>query len=507
MHKAIHLIFRYITVTFLLITSLLSPISTLTVSAQDQEEEETSSLESVTEGDLLETIQDRGSLRMGVASGYAPFEFIVNENGENVITGSDVFLGQRLADDLGVELELIDMEFPNLITAMEAGNIDIIISGMTYTEERDETIDFSEIYHQDTQSFAIRVEDEGMYSSYQDIIDGEGVIGVQENTLQETLIRQNFPEEADIVVMRKSGDVISALQASQVDAVLLDDSVANAFAAENENLTVIDSGIEADSAGKAIGLPENQPALQEAINATVNEVNATGQYEEWLEDAYGVIGDSQQESWLRYWPYFWDGIKTTLLISFVSIIVGTILGSILALMRLSGVRILEILSRLYIEIVRGTPLMIQVLFVFIGLGSIFGWSTLTSGLVAVSLNSTAYICEIIRGGINAVDKGQSEAARALGLDYKTTMRQVVFPQSLRSIWPSLGNEFVTLIKESSIVSTIGVAELTFQTRNVTSLSYRGVEPLIISMVLYLILTYSLTQLLNWYEKRMSKKYV
>lgn len=505
MDKLTNLIIKYITVIFMLAVSLLSPLSALTVSAQDGEETDTS--EVVVEGNLLEAIQERGSLRMGVASGYAPFEFIVNKNGENTITGSDVFLGERVAEDLGVELELVDMEFPNLITAMEAGNIDIIISGMTYTEERDETIDFSEIYHQDTQSFAIRVEDEGKYSNYQDVIDTNGVIGVQENTLQETLIREYFPKDAEIVVMRKSGDVISALQASQVDVVLLDDSVANAFAAENENLTVVDSGVEADIAGKAIGLPENQPALLAAINETVNEVNVSGQYEEWLEESYSIIEDSQQDTWLKYWPYFWDGIKTTLLISLVSIIVGTILGSVLALMRLSGIKILEIIARLYVEIVRGTPLMIQVLFVFIGLGSIFGWSTLTSGLVAVSLNSTAYICEIIRGGVNAVDKGQSEAARALGLDYRTTMRQVVFPQSLRSIWPSLGNEFVTLIKESSIVSTIGVAELTFQTRNVTSLSYRGVEPLIISMVLYLILTYSLTQLLNWYEKRMDKKYV
>ncbi|WP_233487827.1 amino acid ABC transporter permease [Aerococcus sp. 1KP-2016] len=200
----------------------------------------------------------------------------------------------------------------------------------------------------------------------------------------------------------------------------------------------------------------------------------------------------------------WD--KTTLLIAAVSIFFGMILGIILALMRLTNNPILKALAGFYIEFVRGTPLMIQVLFMFLGVGSIFGWSTLTAGLVSVSMNSGAYIAEIIRGGVQSVDKGQSEAARSLGLNYWQTMRKVVFPQSLRSIWPSLGNEFITLIKESSIVSTIGVAELTFQTRAVTGLTYQAVVPLFISMVIYFIMTYALSQLLNVYERKMNKKY-
>jgi polar amino acid transport system substrate-binding protein len=164
------------------------------------------------------------------------------------------------------------------------------------------------------------------------------------------------------------------------------------------------------------------------------------------------------------------------------------------------------LAAAYIEFVRGTPLMIQVLFLFLGVGSIFGWSTMTAGLVSVSMNSGAYIAEIIRGGIQSVDKGQAEAARSLGLGYWQTMRKVIFPQSLRSIWPSLGNEFITLIKESSIVSTIGVAELTFQTRAVTSITYQAVVPLFISMIIYFIMTYALSQVLNVYERKMNQKY-
>ena len=211
-------------------------------------------------------------------------------------------------------------------------------------------------------------------------------------------------------------------------------------------------------------------------------------------------------SWTIYWPYFWNGIKTTLIIAAVSIFFGMILGIFLALMRLTNNPFLKFIATAYIEFVRGTPLMIQVLFMFLGVGSIFGWSTMTAGLVSVSMNSGAYIAEIIRGGIQSVDKGQAEAARSLGLGYWQTMRKVIFPQSLRSIWPSLGNEFITLIKESSIVSTIGVAELTFQTRAVTSITYQAVVPLFISMIIYFIMTYALSQVLNVYERKMNQKY-
>ena len=319
---------------------------------------------------------------------------------------------------------------------------------------------------------------------------------------------RDFFENPDLLIMRKSGDAIAALTSGQADGVLLDDAVAGANAAENEGLTVIDSNLDGmvEDQGKSIGIPENQPSLQTAINDILEDVNDQGLIETWTEASFDIIaGENAGTGWTIYWPYFWNGIKTTLIIAAVSIFFGMILGIFLALMRLTDNPILKFLAAAYIEFVRGTPLMIQVLFMFLGVGSIFGWSTMTAGLVSVSMNSGAYIAEIIRGGIQSVDKGQAEAARSLGLGYWQTMRKVIFPQSLRSIWPSLGNEFITLIKESSIVSTIGVAELTFQTRAVTSITYQAVVPLFISMIIYFIMTYALSQVLNVYERKMNQK--
>lgn len=160
------------------------------------------------------------------------------------------------------------------------------------------------------------------------------------------------------------------------------------------------------------------------------------------------------------------------------------------------------LATAYVEFIRGTPMMVQVMFVYFGLGLFVNLPALTSGIIAISLNSGAYVAEYIRGGINSVDVGQTEAARSLGMSNGETMRYVVLPQALKNIWPSLGNEFITLIKDSSIVSIIGVTELIYQSNIVRSDTYRGVAPIVVIMVLYFILTFTASRILNYFERRM-----
>lgn len=125
-----------------------------------------------------------------------------------------------------------------------------------------------------------------------------------------------------------------------------------------------------------------------------------------------------------------------------------------------------------------------------------------AGIIAIGLNSGAYVAEDIRSGINSVAKGQTEAARSLGLSQKKTYRYVVIPQAIKNIWPALGNEFITLLKDSSLVSVIGVSELMYQTQLIQTSTYRGVLPLFIAMIIYFIMTFTLTRILNIFEKRM-----
>ncbi|MGX7405420.1 amino acid ABC transporter substrate-binding protein, PAAT family (TC 3.A.1.3.-)/amino acid ABC transporter membrane protein, PAAT family (TC 3.A.1.3.-) [Aerococcus urinaehominis] len=453
----------------------------------------------------LQEIKDRGVLRVGTTSGYPPYEFTILEDGQNKVVGLDVSLSQAIADKLGVELEVIDMDFDSLIPALETGTIDIAAAGLTATEEREKSGDFSIPYVVEDQSFVIRQQDQETITDYHAFDNGQLTLGVYAGTIQENFAKDHI-KNVQLTSMKSFTDLISALQAGQVDGVLMDEIVAGAYAAQQDDLTTVASQLDVGESGKSFLIANNQADLLAAIDQTIEEALATDQVDNWIQDAYDLIEAEQGDSWLAYWPYFWDGIKMTLLISLVAMLAGIILGSLLALMRLSDFPWLQLPATIYVEFIRGTPLMVQVLFAFLGLGAIFNLSALTAGLIAVSLNSAAYICEVIRGGINAVDSGQTEAARSLGLGYWPTMQKVVFPQSLRAIWPALGNEFISLIKETSIVSTIGIAELTFQTRAVTSLTYQGLVPLTISMLIYFIMTFSLSKFLGHIEGKMNQRY-
>ncbi|AMB99409.1 amino acid ABC transporter [Aerococcus urinaehominis] len=486
-----------------LVVSLVFAWLSLSISQQVQASETSSQAQS---GNLLEDIKKRGVIRMGLSPDYPPYEFIVQENGKNTVKGIDVSVGQKIADDLGVKLEIVEMEFSSLLSSLEAGNIDMIISGMSVTPERQKSVDFSKVYEVSPQVFVIRKSDQDKFPNGDAFASGDLVIGVQQGTMQEQLVKDQMPQ-AEVFVMSQVPDLINALSTGQIDGVLMDETVGGAHAAEQDNLATVLTDIDVDeNNGKAVVAPKGESELVAAINQSIDEIHENNLIDVYMEDAFAAIADSQQTSWLDYWPYFWSGLKTTLFVSLIGILVGTVLGSLVAILRLAQIPVASQLATFMVEFIRGTPLMIQVLFMFLGVGGFFGISALTAGLIAISINSGAYVSEIIRGGLQAVDKGQTEAARSLGLNQKTTMQKIIFPQALRSIWPSLGNEFITLIKESSIISTIGVAELTFQTRAVTSISYRGIIPLLISMVLYFILTFLLGKLLNHYERRMNAKY-
>ncbi len=203
-----------------------------------------------------------------------------------------------------------------------------------------------------------------------------------------------------------------------------------------------------------------------------------------------------------------QGLGMTLMLAFLAVLLGSFLALIPALMRLSSYKILSIPATAYVEIIRGTPMLVQVLLIYqilnIPLVIIFGidMGSFVPGLVALLINSSAYISEIIRGGILAVDRGQTEAARSLGLSHAKTMRYIVLPQAIKNIFPALGNEFVTIIKETSIFMYLGVAELMYQVGIIKASSPAVTELYITAGILYLILTYPLSKLMNWIERRL-----
>ena len=214
----------------------------------------------------------------------------------------------------------------------------------------------------------------------------------------------------------------------------------------------------------------------------------------------------------RYYPYFLEGVKNTLIIAAMSVVLGVVFGTLMAIMRMCRIKPLKWIAIAYIEFVRGTPLMVQLMFIFYGLPMIgiefpdVSWipnfSRFMAGIVAMSINSCAYVAEVIRSGIQAVDDGQMEAARSIGFKYGESMRLVILPQAIRNILPALGNEFVTVIKESSIVSVIGISDLMYGTNGVIALTYRSLPCLAIAACMYFVLTFISSRLIALLEKRM-----
>lgn len=203
---------------------------------------------------------------------------------------------------------------------------------------------------------------------------------------------------------------------------------------------------------------------------------------------------------IKYFPLFMEGMGVTLLLSLITVVFGTILGTILALMRLSKSKILHIISEVYTEIVRGIPLLLQLWVIYLLFSSTLG--KVVAVCLALLLNSAAYVAEIIRSGIQAVDKGQIEASRSLGINANKTMIKIVLPQAVKNILPALGNEFVTVIKETSLSSVFYIGDLMTAKTIITTQTYLAIEPYIIIGIIYFTLTFTLSKVIGKFEKRL-----
>lgn len=219
------------------------------------------------------------------------------------------------------------------------------------------------------------------------------------------------------------------------------------------------------------------------------------------------------ESWIaflkKYGSTYLDGTLVTLKISFLGVLFGFLLGLVIVLLRRSHLKPLQIIAKIYVQIFRGTPLLVQVLIAYYGFASIIpdslaSWKNpFVLSLIAICMNSSAYVSEIIRGGINAVDRGQSEAAASLGMNRHQIMRHIILPQAVKTVLPALGNEFVTLIKESAIIAFVGIGDLMYQAKVVQGATYKPFMPYITAALIYLILVTGLSKVVDRLERRMA----
>ncbi|WP_314730029.1 amino acid ABC transporter permease [Peptostreptococcus stomatis] len=213
-----------------------------------------------------------------------------------------------------------------------------------------------------------------------------------------------------------------------------------------------------------------------------------------------------------YYLSYIQGAGVTILISFMALLFGFIVGLVACVCKISNKSVLKWIANVYIEVIRDTPLLVQVMIMAYGFPMIlgvkyptmFGYDdTFTAAVMAMILNSGAYIAEILRSGISSVDKGQMEASRSLGLTYIQSMRYIIVPQAVKNILPALANEFISLVKESAIVAFVGVTDIMFVAISVKNSTYNGFGPYLFAALIYFVITFTLSKLVGLLEKKMT----
>ena len=518
---------RWLKISILAVILTLMPFTSVASAQEDSYD-----LETINQG-----LEEEGVLKVGMEANYAPFNWsqtsasndaveISNSPGEYA-NGYDVQMAVRLAEELGLTLEIIKLEWDGLPPALESGMIDAVIAGMSPTPERARQIDFSDAYYDSDIVLVVKNDSNLADATTLDAFDGTRVTA-QLNTFHYDLIEQ-IPNVQQQTAMDSFPSMISSVLSDKSDAYVSERPGAMAATAANSNLTYIvfdeNQGFDTGQVDTsiAVGMRRNSPIV-DSVNralATISQderdtlMNDMVLLNERGESA-GFWSDVA-EIWDMYGSQFLVGARNTLIIALISTVLGSLIGLGIAIYRSIPVdkkrkpvsyvfyKLFDLVIIAYIEIFRGTPMMVQSMLIFYGSKLFFDidMSPMFAALLIVSVNTGAYLSEVFRGGIMGVDKGQGEAAKAIGMSHYQSMTTVILPQAIRNTLPALGNEFVINIKDTSVLNVIAVTELFFVTRSAAGSTYMTFQSFLIASVIYFVMTFVTTRLLRLTEKYMS----
>ncbi|MBW4634329.1 MAG: ABC transporter permease subunit [Iphinoe sp. HA4291-MV1] len=459
------------------------------------------------------------TLTMMTSPDYPPYEYYDTHSGERKIVGFDIDIANTIAKELGFKLKVVESDFNGLIPALQANRADFVMAGMNPTAQRRKNVDFSIIYYKAKDTI---VAPKSSNLKKPEDLSGKKV-GVQLGTIQEQNA-QKLAQKIPLIQLKqlnKVPEVIQEIKSGRIDAAIVEDTVAKGFAQANPDLefNVIPSAQEAT--GSAIAFPKSSPLL-ESFNKVLGQMKDRGELEKLATKWFSLNTAANAASStapapggglnldfkriIPEIPFILQGIPLTLLFTVISVLLGLIWGTLLSLLKISGIKALGWLANAYTSVFRGTPLLLQLALVYYATPQLSGYNipALQAGVLTFTLNSGAYMSETIRGGIQAVDKGQSEAAMSMGIPYALMMWDIVLPQALKNILPALVNETIGLLKDSALVSTIGVVEILRSAQIVGANQYIYFEPLLFAGLIYYILVMGLTRGASTLERRLRR---
>ncbi|WP_373862077.1 amino acid ABC transporter substrate-binding protein/permease [Enterococcus florum] len=442
-------------------------------------------------------------------SAFAPFEY---QDSDGEYKGIDVDLLKRIAEMQGFNLDFKFIGFSAALQALESGQGDGMIAGMSITDERKQNYDFGDPYFESGIQLAVAKDNDDI-TSYEDL-EGK-TVGAKVGTESADFIKEHQEEYGYTVKNFDAADQLyDALKVGSIDAMMDDYPVIGYAIKQGQALK---TPIERESGGEygfAVKKGQNQE-LVEMFNEGLRELKRTGEYDQIVNTYIGEDGAASQENQVdestiggllkNNYPALLEGLWKTIVLALVSFALALVLGVIFGLFRVSPVKGLRVLSSVYVDIIRGIPMMVLAFFIFFGLPGMTGIKIpdFMAGVITLTLNASAYIAEIVRGGINAVPIGQMEASRSLGLSYNKAMQKIVLPQAVKIMIPSFINQFVISLKDTTIISAIGVVELLQTGKIIVARTTQSSYVYLIIAIMYLILITLLTKLANRLDKKVN----
>lgn len=432
--------------------------------------------------------------KVGVSPDYPPFEFREN----NKLKGFDVDLINEIANRSDFSIEFIEMDFSSLVPAVKAQKIDMAISGFTKTIDRAKQVAFSAPYY--ATSVAILYNKNYGELSVKDL--NNKIFGVQLGSTLE-ISAKNFKnqfKDINIVSLNSNLSLVQQLKLGRIQVVIIEEAQAKNFIQKNKELSYFLIPESGDN--YHIILHKNSPIIED-INKIIKELKQDN-FINSLKNTWLNESDNSEDILIASIKFIPLGVFITLKYAIISVFLGFVIGVFLAVSKISEIAFLKYFASFYTSIFRGTPLLVQLSLIYFALPEITGidLSVFAAGVLAFSLNSGAYVSEIIRAGILSIDKGQIEAARSLAIPYNKTIKDIILPQAIRNILPSLVNEMINLLKESAIISVIGEADLMRRAQIIAAEKYSYIEPIIIAAICYYILVLIMTFFAKKIENRL-----
>jgi polar amino acid transport system substrate-binding protein len=464
--------------------------------------------------DTLDDIKKRGGLRWGAdAEGGAPYVYTDPQN-PTILVGFEYDLAAALAAKLGVKARMVQNQWDQLIPGLERGNFDIILNGLEITSDNRQRIAMSRAYFVYAQQIVTRKDSTGM----ERVEDLQGkTIGVLASSVAERILEKQKGNALKIY----PGNVESLrdLKAQRLQAVLMDLPIALHYARPDPELKF--SGEPFAIGYYGIGLRREDARLLAAIDGAIQDFVRDGTLES-IYRKYGVWDERQKalasyvpealpeskhistlREWPKYLPVLLRGAVVTVELSVLAMGLAVVAGLVIVLIRLYGPLPLSWLAKAYVEVIRGTPLLIQLFLIYYGLAQLgVRLNAFAAAIFGLGMNYAASESENYRAGIQAVQHGQTEAALALGMSRWQSLRHVVLPQALRFVIPPVTNDFIAMFKDSSIVSVITMVELTKVYGMIANATYDYIGVGLMTAAIYFGLSYPASIFANWLERKL-----